>query len=338
MTSSTSPTPSEATRTEAPHFTKELLIDAMRHLSDDLAASVSGEAEDDRARSRLEHARRIGLDKLAQEAIASIEQATHDVRELVWPGGLDQRYLGLVGTVETLARISTQLLPHDDKHAHLSGLAPIMQRALVASGSSLRARRAAALRGLHVVIDPAQTNDQEPGWVAEQALLGGATALQLNAGTLGKGDWYLLAMHLRDLCDSAGAALLIAGHPDVAVAVGADGVHLAPHDMPLAAARKVLEPWQIAGVAGASVDDCQTAYETGADYVTVDDVRTLRSVRELLPVGGPLLIATCEVTRERVDEVARAGADAICAGAIITGADDPKLETINLLLNFGDAQ
>ena len=106
----------------------------------------------------------------------------------------------------------------------------------------------------------------------------------------------------------------------------------------LAAARKVLEPWQIAGVAGASVDDCQTAYETGADYVAVDDVRTLRSVRELLPVGGPLLIAACEVTRERVDEVARAGADAICAGAIITGADDPKLETINLLLSFGNAQ
>ena len=98
-------------------------------------------------------------------------------------------------------------------------------------------------------------------------------ATQVDAGTLGKGDWYFLAMHLRDLCDSAGAALLIAGHPDVAVAVGADGVHLAPHDMPLAAARKVLEPWQIAGVAGGSVDDCQTAYETGADYVTVDDVR-----------------------------------------------------------------
>jgi len=331
-------TSAQTTPTEAPHFTKELLIDAMRHLSGDFAASVSGEADDDRARSRLEHARRIGLDKLAAEAIASMEQATHDVRELVWPGGLDQRYLGLVGTVEMLARISTQLLPHDDKHAHLSGLAPVMQRALVASGSFLRAKRAAALRGLHVVIDPAQTHDQEPGWVAEQALLGGATALQLNAGTLGKGDWYLLAMHLRELCDSAGAALLIAGHPDVAVAVGADGVHLAPHDMPLAAARKVLEPWQIAGVAGASIDDCQTAYETGADYVTVEDVRTLRSVRELIPAGGPPLIATCKLTRERVEEIAGAGADAICAGAIITAADDPKLEAINLLLDFRNAQ
>ena len=337
MTSPTSPNPPPAGPTEVPHFTKELLIDAMRHLSSDFAASMSGEADDDRARSRLEHARRIGLDKLGAEAIARMEQATKDVRELVWPGGLDQRYLGLVGTVETLARISTELLPHDDKHAHLSALAPVMQRALVASGSNLRAKRTQALRGIHVIIDPAATNGQGAGWVAEQALLGGATALQLNAGTLEKGDWYILALRLRELCDSTGAALLIASHPDVAVAVGADGVHLGPHDLPLAAARKVLAPWQIAGVAGATVDDAQTAFELGADYVSVGDVLTLRSVRELMPVGGPPLIATGDVTRENVAEIVAAGADAICAGETLTGDNDPKLATINLLLNFRNA-
>jgi thiamine-phosphate diphosphorylase len=213
-----------------------------------------------------------------------------------------------------------------------------MQRALVASGSNLRAKRAQALRGLHVVIDPAATGKHDAGWVAEQVLLGGASALLLDAGTLGKGGWYPLALQLRELCEEKGAALLIAGHPDVVVAVGADGVHLASHDLPLSAARRVLAPWQIAGVAGASVGDAQTALETSADYVSVGDVTTLRSVRELMPTGGPPLIAMGDISRENVGELAQAGADAICAGEVLTSDADPKLATINLLLHFSDAR
>ena len=63
---------------EAPHFTKEMLLDAMRHLRADFEASVSGKAADERARSRLEYARRLGLDKIAPESIAAIDQAIGD--------------------------------------------------------------------------------------------------------------------------------------------------------------------------------------------------------------------------------------------------------------------
>ena len=47
---------------EAPHFTKELLLGALHHLRGDLEASLSGEGADDRARSRLAAARKLGLE------------------------------------------------------------------------------------------------------------------------------------------------------------------------------------------------------------------------------------------------------------------------------------
>jgi len=56
-----------------------------------------------------------------------------------------------------------------------------------------------------------------------------------------------------------------------------------------------------------------------------------------MPVGRPPLIATGDVTRENVAEIVAAGADAICAGEALTGDNDPKLATINLLLNFRNA-
>ncbi len=123
---------------EAPHFTKELLAGSLKHLREDLEASLSGEAEDDRARSRLEGARRLGLHEVAEEAIPIMKQAEQDVHNLVWPGGLDARYLALAGVVETLADLSTQLLPHDSKHAHVTDLVNVISRVRLASGSNLR--------------------------------------------------------------------------------------------------------------------------------------------------------------------------------------------------------
>jgi hypothetical protein len=55
---------------EAPHFTKELLIDSMRHLRADFVTSLSNHGVDKRARTRLAGARRLGLDKVNDDAIA----------------------------------------------------------------------------------------------------------------------------------------------------------------------------------------------------------------------------------------------------------------------------
>ncbi len=322
---------------EAPHFTKELLIESMRHLSADFAAAQSGEGEDERARSRLAHAQKIGLDKLAPEAIATMERAMTAVRDLAWPGGLDQRYLGLVGTVEMLARISTELLPHDAKTAHLTDLAPVMHASWVASGLRLRTRLADRMRGLCIVIDPQMAKDRSIAEIAEQALSGGAIAIQLRVAP---GD-IATAERVRELCATAGALFLVEDRADIATATRADGVRLPENGLPLDAVRKVLSPWQIAGTSNTTAEEVRASIRAGADYVamnTANGLDALRTVRMHHPEGGPPLIAYRGITAKNAAEAANAGADGFCVTTVVTESPDPQAAAARLVAAFGEGK
>ena len=318
---------------EAPHFTKELLIDSMRHLRDDFAAALSGEGEDDRARSRLAHAQKIGLHKLAPEAIAAIDAAIAAVRELSWPGGLDQRYLGLVGVVETMARISTELLPHDAQNAHLTDLAPVMHASWVAAGVRLRTRLADRMRGLSVVIDPTMTKDRPVAEIAEQALSGGAIAIQLRVAP---GD-LSTATAVHNICANHGALFMIEDRADIAAATLADGLRLPPDGLPLEAARKVLTPWQIAGTSTSTAEQTRASLSAGADYVamnTADGFDALRTVRQHAVEGGPPLIVYRGITAKNAAEAANAGADGFCITTGVTESLDPQAAAERLVAAF----
>ena len=344
---------------EAPHFTREWLIDALRYVRRDFEAAASGEAgisdvaaNDARARSRMEMARRMGLDALAGEAMAAIDRAVDEAARLEWPGGLEVRYTAFLGALKTLAQASSAFNDHTPERPHLTYLAETMAQAELAAASLVRRRRAERLHGLYVIVDPSLTLDRDPVRVAEQAVAGGATAIQLRVKETDKGRWLPLAGALHAVCADAGAALIINDHPDVAVAVEADGVHLGQNDMPVAAARASLRPWQIAGTSNALTTEADVSVQVGADYVAVGrmfptgskaDTRpagpeTLRAVRNAMPPDGPPLLAIGGITPENVGEVARAGADGICVIAAVTQADDPRAAATRLLEAFEAAR
>ena len=308
---------------EAPHFTREWLISALRYVRGDFEAAISGEAGDARAQSRLDAARRLGLDVLAEETIAALDRGAEDAARLEWPGGLEVRYVALLGALKTLALASSALNERTESRPHLTYLAEAMAKAEVAAGSGYRRRQAERLRGVYVIVDPSLTLDRDARWVTEQALGGGASAIQLRVKGRDKGDWLELAAELRGLCDSAGAVFIVNDHADVAVAAEADGVHMGQHDLSLAAAREVLRPWQIAGTSNALVEEAKASCEAGADYIAAG-LETLRAVREVVPPGGPPLLATGGITQENAGQVARAGADCVCVTAAVTQADDPR--------------
>ncbi len=344
---------------EAPHFTREWLIDALRYVRRDFEAAASGEAgvsgqaaNDARARSRMEAARRMGLDALAGEAMAAIDRAVDEAARLEWPGGLDVRYTALLGALKTLAQASSALNEHSPERPHLTYLAETMARAELAAASLARRRSAERLRGLYVIVDPSLTNERDPRWITEQAIAGGASAIQLRVKETDKGRWLPLAGTLRGVCANEGAALIINDHPDVAVAVAADGVHLGQNDMSVAAARASLRPWQIAGTSNALTSEADVSVQAGVDYVAVGrmfptgskaDTRpagpeTLRAVRDAMPPDGPPLLAIGGITPENVGEVARAGADAVCVIAAVTQADDPRAAASRLVDAFQAAK
>ena len=308
---------------EAPHFTREWLISALRYVRGDFEAAISGEAGDARAQSRLDAARRLGLDVLAEETIAALDRGAEDAARLEWPGGLEVRYVALLGALKTLALASSALNERTESRPHLTYLAEAMAKAEVAAGSGYRRRQAERLRGVYVIVDPSLTLDRDARWVTEQALGGGASAIQLRVKGRDKGDWLELAADLRGLCVDAGAVFIVNDHADVAVAAESDGVHLGRHDLSLAAAREVLRPWQIAGTSNALVEEAKASCEAGADYIAAG-LETLRAVREVVPPGGPPLLATGGITQENAGQVARAGADCVCVTAAVTQADDPR--------------
>ena len=339
---------------EAPHFTREWLIDALRYVRRDFEAAASDEAAlsgdggDARARSRMEAARRMGLDTLAGEATVAIDRAVDEAARLEWPGGLEVRYTALLGALRTLAQASSALNEHTPERPHLTDLAETMARAELAAASLVRRRRAERLHGLYVIVDPSLTLERDPVWITQEAIAGGATTIQLRVKETDKGRWLPLAETLRGICAQAGAALIINDHPDVAVAVDADGVHLGQNDMRVAAARASLHPWQIAGTSNALTTEADVSLQAGADYVAVGrmfptgskaDTRpagpeTLRAVRDAMPPDGPPLLAIGGITPENVGDVARAGADGICVIAAVTQADDPRAAAARLLAAF----
>jgi thiamine-phosphate pyrophosphorylase len=107
--------------------------------------------------------------------------------------------------------------------------------------------------------------------VLDAVIRGGARIIQLREKEHSKRDLYRLALSFREISATAGMLLIINDHLDIALAVGADGVHLGQDDLPLAAARR-LAPDLLIGVSTHSLDEALEAEREGADYVNIGPI------------------------------------------------------------------
>src|SRR5688500_5324241 len=99
---------------------------------------------------------------------------------------------------------------------------------------------------VYLVADPDQTDLPLIGLV-EAALAGGATAVQLRAKSLSDRELVALADDLGNRCRAAGALFVVNDRLDIALAVGADGVHLGVDDLPIERARMIAGPTFVVG-------------------------------------------------------------------------------------------
>ena len=95
-----------------------------------------------------------------------------------------------------------------------------------------------------------------------------------------------VARQVRPLCTRYGARLIINDHPEVARAVGADGVHLGKEDMPVTEARKLLGPSLIIGGTANTNEDILAHVRDGADYVGLGPFRFTPTKEKLSPILG----------------------------------------------------
>jgi thiamine-phosphate pyrophosphorylase len=196
---------------------------------------------------------------------------------------------------------------------------------------------------LYVVTDRQLTAGRPLRLVVEAALRGGARAFQLREKDLSPRQLYPLALELRQLTQAYGASLLINDRVDVALAVGADGVHLTTTSLPATVTRQLLGPGRLIGVSTHSIAEAQTAADQGADFIVFGPVfytpskapygepvglDALRAVRAAVAIPT---LAIGGVKKANLDQILAAGADGVAVISAIISADDPTAASQDLL-------
>lgn len=228
---------------------------------------------------------------------------------------LEQRLFGLDRSPESPA------LLHSARHQ--AGLGDIRERRLQQLQRAL----------IYVLITESQCRLP---WLeaAEQALLGGADVLQLREKQLTDRELLQRARQLSQLCRRHSALFIMNDRPDIAIAAGADGVHVGQEELSAADIRQ-LPDWQgLIGVSTHSVEQLRQAFSDGADYVgagpvfpsstkAFDDFPGLSFVRQAAAVATGPWFAIGGINSERHPDLLAAGASRIALTAAVTQSLDP---------------
>ncbi|MCS7225701.1 MAG: thiamine phosphate synthase [Gloeomargarita sp. SKYB31] len=108
--------------------------------------------------------------------------------------------------------------------------------------------------------------------IVESALQAGLSLVQYRDKDAPDGQRYDIAKQLCELCHRYGALFIVNDRVDIALAVGADGVHLGQQDLPLPVARRLLGPERLLGCSTTNPSELQRAIDGGADYIGVGPV------------------------------------------------------------------
>ena len=120
---------------------------------------------------------------------------------------------------------------------------------------------------LYAVTDRAWTGEKTLIEQVKEALDGGITFLQLREKELGEEEFLRAAKDMKALAAAYHVPFIINDNVELALAVGADGVHVGQEDMEAGKAREKLGPDKIIGVSAHSVEEAIEAEKNGADYL-----------------------------------------------------------------------
>lgn len=179
----------------------------------------------------------------------------------------------------------------------------------------------------------------------EAACKGGATIIQLREKNKSTREYMELAAAVHEITSRYNVPLIIDDRVDVALAIGAEGVHVGQTDMPVAVARKLMGPDKIVGATTKTVPQALEAYEQGADYCGVGaiyptttkvvtiltSVDTLKEIVKAVPIP---VNAIGGLNKDNIHVLAGSGIKGICAVSAIQKSADPEAATRELKAAF----
>jgi thiamine-phosphate pyrophosphorylase len=172
--------------------------------------------------------------------------------------------------------------------------------------------------------------------VVQAAVQGGVSCVQLREKSLPTRGFIELARSIKTILTSRGVSLIINDRVDVALAAGADGVHLGQDDMSYPDARRILGPGAMIGISVESLDQALRAESWDVDYLGVSPIfltptkpeaKTawgLDGLRRLRTRSRHALIAIGGINQENAAQVLEAGADGLAVVSAICSASDPE--------------
>jgi len=170
--------------------------------------------------------------------------------------------------------------------------------------------------------------------VAAAAVAGGASWVQLREKNLTDLQLLAVARALRRLTQDTETALIVNDRLDIALASGAEGVHLGQEDLPVGAARRLLGPGAVIGVSTGCVEEAAKAEADGASYVAVGPVFPtvtkadagpavgLELIRQVKQAVSIPVVAIGGISVANIGFVAAAGADAAAVVSAVAEAPD----------------
>ncbi len=183
-----------------------------------------------------------------------------------------------------------------------------------------------------LITDRARLRGRTLAEVASPAAEGGAHAVQIREKDLSTAELYELAAPLHAALRGR-ALLLVNGRIDVALAIGADGVHFPERGLPAKKARDLVKDVCLLGRSVHSVKAALTAEADGADYVQVGPIYETTSKPGVTPAGLDLVTAVRDAVR--IPVVAVGGIDATNAADVIAAGAD-GVAVIGAIMDAGD--
>jgi thiamine-phosphate pyrophosphorylase len=187
---------------------------------------------------------------------------------------------------------------------------------------------------LYVITDETIAGGRSHAEIARRAVLGGADVIQLRDKGLSPAGLAAAGREIAAVVRESGALFIVNDRLDVAMACGADGVHLGQDDMRVSTARQLAPPGFSIGVSVSPVDEAVQAGREGADYLALSPVFSTASKDDAGPGLGLArlteirhavslpLVAIGGINRQNVRDVIAAGADGIAVISAVVASPD----------------
>ncbi len=177
---------------------------------------------------------------------------------------------------------------------------------------------------------------------AESALRGGTTVIQLREKDCSSREFYELGLRVKKITERYNAPLIINDRVDIALAVGAAGVHVGQGDLPCKVVREIVGPDMIVGVSAATLEEAVRAEQDGADYLgvgamyataTKTDTRPV-SMEELLKIRAAVkipIVVIGGINKQTLGNFKGTGVDGLAVVSAIVAQPDPEAAARELL-------